>query len=685
MYEKVWNHHKIAYGGDYNPEQWSEDVWEEDMRMFRLAHIDTVTLNVFSWATLQTDENTYNFEKLDKIMDLVEKNGLKVCLATSTGAHPAWMARKYPEILRTEYNGLRRKFGGRHNSCPNSIIYQRYSTRLASRLALRYGQNKNVIGWHISNEYGGACYCENCEKAFRIWLKKKYETIDALNKAWNTAFWGHTFYDWEEIVAPNLLSEHFQIPAAYGNYEKTMFQGISLDYQRFNSDSMLHCFQLEYLALKEITPDIPITTNLMGTYKPLDYGKWANYMDFIAWDNYPSNGDSPANIALNHDVMRGIKQGAPFILMEQTPSVTNWQPYNYLKRPGVMRLWSYQAVAHGSDSVMFFQMRRSIGACEKYHGAVIEHVGSEKTRVFRELQELGAELDKIGDKTLGARGMAKIAIVFDWENWWAVEFSAGPSQDIYYRNEVLRYYEALHKNHYAVDIVGVFDDFNGYDIVIAPVLYMNKTDFDDKVREYVKNGGTFVTTYFSGYVNENDLVLLGGYPAKWRDFLGIWVEESDALYPEDYNLFEINKKQYKAKIICDIIHLEGAEVVATYEKDFYQGTPVITRNTYGEGITYYIGTSSEEEFYLDFVEHICKEKGIEKEARVPDGIEAVRRQNVNGIFLFLLNHTDNDLEFEMEKDCVDIITERAFCQGQRIMLKKKDVVILHLEGDVMDF
>lgn len=281
MYERIWKQDKIAYGGDYNPEQWDEKTWEEDMRLFKLANINTVTLNVFSWAALQPDEDTYSFDKLDKIMNMVRDNNLKVVLATSTAAHPAWMAHRYPEVLRVEYNGMKRKFGGRHNSCPNSEIYRKYSTLLARKLAERYKDYDNIIAWHISNEYGGECYCDNCQNAFRRWIKKKYKTLDEVNRVYNTSFWGHTFYDWDEIVLPNALSEHF-------DYERTMFQGISLDYRRFMSDSILDCYKLERDAVKEITPDIPVTTNLMGFYKPLDYQKWGKEMDFISWDNYPS-------------------------------------------------------------------------------------------------------------------------------------------------------------------------------------------------------------------------------------------------------------------------------------------------------------------------------------------------------------------------------------------------------------
>ena len=599
MWEKVWKQDKIAFGGDYNPEQWPEETWEEDMRLLKLAHIDTLTLNVFSWAALQPSEETYCFDKLDKIMELARANNMKVCLATGTGAHPAWMARKYPEILRTSEQGIRRKFGGRHNSCPNSSVYRKFSVKLAEKLAERYQKYDNVIAWHISNEYGGECYCENCEKAFRQWLKKRYGTLEELNRAWTTSFWGHTFYDWEEIVLPDLRSEHMES-------DRTMAQTISLDYRRFNSDSILDCFRLEYEAVKKYTPDIPVTTNLMGAYKPLDYRKWGKYLDFISWDNYPSNEDSVSQIAFHHDLMRGTGGGKPFVLMEQTPSQQNWQPFNALKRPGVMRLWSYQAVAHGSDAVLFFQMKRSIGSCEKYHGAVISHAGHEHTRVFREVAELGRELEQIGSEIIGSGISAQTALMFDWENWWAVEYSAGPSVNLKYKEQVLHYYTALHRQNIPVDIIGEEDDLSGYKLVIAPLLYMTKPGVDERIREFVKAGGTFVTTCFSGYVDENDRVITGGYPGRLRDILGVWVEESDALPEHKSNRFICENQEYPAEILCDIIHPEGAETLAEYQEDFYAGTPVLTENSFGKGKAYYVGTCSGDEFYRDFTRRLCR-------------------------------------------------------------------------------
>lgn len=668
---------KILYGGDYNPEQWPEDIWEEDMRMLRLASIDVVTLNVFNWAMLQPHEDVYDFGKLDRIMDMVRENGLKVCMATSTAVHPAWMARKYPDVLRTEHNGIRRKFGSRHNSCPNSPTYRKYSVLLAEKLAGRYKDYDNIVAWHVSNEYGGECYCENCEKAFRRWLTEKYGTVEELNRVWNMAFWGHTLYDFEDVVAPNMQSEEFLWDTV-----RTNFQGISLDYRRFMSDSMLSCYRMEYEVLKKYMPDVPITTNLMGFYKLLDYQKWGRYMDFVSWDNYPSFDTPVSESAMNHELMRGLKQGKPFALMEQTPGVSNWQSFCTLKRPGVMRLLSYQAIAHGSDTVMFFQMRRSIGACEKYHSAVIDHAGHENTRVFREVAKLGEELNKLGGQTLGTRTAAKAAIVMDWDNWWASGYSAGPSRLIDYKKEIFCYYRAFYENNIPVDIISVTDDLSIYRLVTAPLLYMCKEGFDEKVRSYVKDGGRFLTTYFSGYVEDHDLVITGGYPGKLRDILGIWVEESDAIPEGKHNSFLYKGETYPAEVLCDLLHLEGAEALSRYQEDFYAGMPALTSSHYGKGRSYYAATRSTPEFYRTFVKDICEEAEIPSLLQIPagaaDGIEISSRENETDKFLFILNHNDKavNLTITLSAPSTDILTETTYLPRASITIQAKDVVIL---------
>lgn len=638
---------KMIYGGDYNPEQYDRDTMYEDIRMFKKANIDFVRVNIFAWAASQKDEVTYDFSWLDEVIDTLYDNGIQVGIGTGTAAHPAWMAKKYPDILRTEFDGKKRKFGGRHNSCPNSLTYRKYASLFVEKLVARYQDHPAVLLWNISNEWGGACYCENCEKEFRVWLKKRYETLDNVNKAWNTSFWGHTFYDWDEIVTPNLLSEHF-------GERQTMFQGISLDYVRFNSDSMLECHKMEYEIIKKAVPETIVTTNIMGAYKPLDYQKWAPYMDVIAWDNYPSMDTPVSYTPMMHDLMRGLKNGEPFMLMEQTPSQQNWQPYNSLKRPGVMRLWSYQAVAHGSDSVLFFQMRRSRGACEKFHGAVIEHAGHENTRVFREVAELGNELVQLSDRLLDSRVIAKAAIVFDWENWWAVEYSSGPSIALKYVDEVHKYYKALFDMNIQVDLVSVEADLTPYKVVIAPVLYMVKHGYAKKIEEFVENGGAFLTTFFSGIVDENDLVVLGGYPGELRKVLGIWSEEIDALPPEHSNKIVMEKEYgnlkgtYACNLLFDLIHSEGAEIIASYGEDFYQGRPAVTMNKFGKGQAWYIASSPDQAFLADLMDGIAEEKGIKNEIAANKlGIEITKRKKGDKVFIFVLNHTNDSVSVEL--------------------------------------
>lgn len=664
---------KILYGGDYNPEQWPEEIREQDMEALREAGVDVVTLNVFNWAMIQPSEETYDFSALDETVRQVTQNGMSICMATSTGAHPAWMARRYPEILRTEFNGMRRKFGGRHNSCPNSYVFRHFSAALASCLAEHYRDQKNIVAWHISNEYGGACYCENCEKAFRVWLRRKYGSLKAVNNTWNTHFWGHTFYEWDEIVAPNLLSEHFE-------ERRSMFPGITLDYKRFMSDSMLENFRAEYAAVRKWIPDVQITTNLMGLYPGLDYRKWAESMDFISWDNYPDASKTPADIAFTHDLMRGLKRDLPFCLMEQTPSISNWLPSATLKRPGEMRLLSYQAAAHGADTVMFFQMRQSIAACEKFHGAFLQHVGNRQNRVFRECAALGAELRQIGGVTLGSIPRPKAALLYDWDNRWAIEGSSGLSLDIEYPEEVMQYYRPLFEANIDTDVIGMEQDLSRYRLVIAPELYMVKPGVRESLERFVQNGGTLVLSLYSGITNENDQVTCGGYPGELRRLAGIWIEEFDALTDRE-NRFLWQGKVYPARSAFAISHCEQAEGLAVYQTEFYAGTPVLTRNAFGNGQVYYVGTRSDAAFYHDFMQMVCAEAGVascaeELAAEIPDKMEITKRVSEQGEFWFCLNHEEGAASLTPVPAVTDVITGKTYAPGETIPFAAYDVRIL---------
>ena len=614
---------RILYGGDYNPNQWPREIWAQDMELFKKADINSATVNVFSWAKLQPDENTYDFSELDDIIALLSENGIDIVLATATGAMPAWMAKKYPEVTRVDFEGRRHKFGQRHNHCPNSLVWQKYAAKLAGELAKRYGSNPHVVCWHINNEYNTGCYCENCEKAFRVWLRRKYGTLEAVNAAWNTEFWGHTFYDWDEIVAPNDLSDGM----GFGFTRKTAFAGISIDYDRFLSDSLLENYKMERDAIREYDKETPITTNLMGTYKGLDYFKWAKEMDIVSWDNYPAYNTPWSLTAMKHDLMRGLK-AAPFMLMEQTPSQQNWQPYNSLKKPGQMRAQSYQTVAHGADTIQFFQLRRSKGACEKFHGAVIAHSGSGDTRVFKECAQLGTELKGLGDELPGAKNPAEVGIIFDWDNYWALEYTSGPNIDLKYVDQIHQYYRYFYERHLPVDMIPIDGDFSRYKVICAPVLYMVKEGVAEALESFVEAGGTLVTGMMSGIVDQSDNVHLGGYPGPLRKMCGIWAEEIDALAPEQGNTLVFGDgSRSKCSLLCDLIRLEGAEVVASDGVDVSEATEMYTRLCVGSGTVYYVGTQPDSEGLARILDGlkveplVRDETPLEIDKRVIDGRE----------------------------------------------------------------
>lgn len=667
----------IYYGGDYNPDQWPEAVWSEDMRLFGKAGINILTVPVFSWAKLQPEEDKYAFEWLDKVLDMAHDNGMAVCLATSTAAQPAWMSRKYPEILPVDFEGRKRKHGGRVNFCPNSRVFRHFSGKLAGKLAERYKNHPALAFWHIGNEYGNYCYCDTCEKAFREWLRGRYGTLEELNRCWNMSFWGHTVYDWEEIMAPSGLCEMWMD----GSRERTTFQGMALDYKRFMSESVLNCFLNELEAIRRECPHVPVTTNFMGSpFKPLDYFKWAEHLDVISWDNYPALTAQAGSIAFNHDLMRGLKNGQPFMLMEQTPSQTNWQPYNSLKRPGVMRLLSYQALARGSDTVMFFQLRRSVGACEKFHSAVIDHAGHENTRVYRECAQLGEELKKLSCLT-GSRVKAKAAILFDWENWWAVELSSGPNIQLQYADQVMKYHKPFYDRNIPVDLVRPDGDLSGYSLVIAPVLYMVKKGVADHLESFVNRGGTLVATFFSGMVDESDLVTLGGYPGQLRKLLGIWVEEIDALEPSMRNTIVMKDQQdvlrgiYECGMICDVLHAETARVLAEYGRDFYAGTPVLTVNDFGSGKAYYVATDAEQMFVDDFLAVLARDAGVNPPFECQQGVEITRRFRDDKVYTFVLNHNDHVASADLTGlSGTNLLTGAPVCGI--LSLAAKDVIIV---------
>ena len=631
----------FLFGGDWNPEQWPEDTWEHDIEMLEDAHINEATINVFSWALLQPAEDRYDFSMLDRIVALLVKHHFNIVMATGTAALPGWMVREHPEVIRTEQNGTRHVFGGRHNFCPTSPYFRKVSRALAAHVAERYAGTPGLVTWHVCNEYGGGgglCYCEQCAESFREWLKAKYGTVENLNKAWCANFWSHTIYDWADVVPP----------VSYGDGisdAKCVVSGLQMDYRRFQSQAQLECYKNERDAIREYDAATPITTNLMGTFKDLDYFEWAKEMDVVSWDNYPGMDTPPSYTAMCHDLMRGIGGNKPFMLMEQTPNQQNWFPFCKVKRPGEVRKLSWQAVAHGADTVQFFQMKQSIGGCERFHGAVIAHDGTEESRVFKETAALGEELDRIGKRIMGSRIESRVAIMFDWQSYWSLEGCVGPTAGFNYPNEVHRFYRALWRRNVPVDFIestASLDELKKYDLVIAPALITVLPGVAETLESYVADGGSFITGYMAGIHDEHDLVVPGGYPGKLRKLMGVWVEEIDALAPDETIEVHGDVVDAKGEIVASIIHREGAERLASYGgNEFYAGHSALTVNAYGKGRAYFVGTPLDETGMSAFMAPIIQQLGL-KSFDTPEDVSLSIRHAADGTrYAFLINQSAN--------------------------------------------
>ena len=666
MKKSIFDH--IIHGGDYNPDQWIDtpEIWDEDMRLMNLAHVNSATVGIFAWGMLEPEEGVYNFGWMDKLLDMLHENGKNVILATPSGARPNWLAQKYPEVLRVEESGIRNEYGVRHNHCLTSPIYREKVRNINTLLAQRYKDHPAVKMWHISNEYCGECHCELCQEAFREWLKKEYHnSLDELNFKWWNGFWSHQVTDWSQINSPKFRGE---------NHVSAM----KLAWKRFVSESHISFFENEIAPLREITPDIPITTNFMKMYDGIDYQAFAKKLDLVSWDNYPAwdkgnNENEACDTAFVHDAFRTMGGGKPFFMMESTPSLVNWHDVNKLPKPNRQALSSIQAVAHGADSVQYFQWRKSRGGHEKFHGAVVDHCGHENTRVFKEVSNLGKNLEKLSS-VVGEHCNSKVAIICDWENGWAVKSFCGYNnlQRDYY-HECTKWYAPFWEKGISVDIIAMDDDYSKYDLVIAPFLYMLKEGTISRIESYVKNGGNFVATYLSGIVDKDDLCFLGGFPGnELKDVFGIWVEETDSLPEGMKNIVEYNGKEYDAINFCDILHSKGAEVLANYKADFYADTPAVTKNTYGKGNAYYTAFANKGDFFEEFSNALISEHNIapDTEIKAEEGISIRKRGNT----IFVMNFADTEKQIVLDKEYKDVINGNTICGA--VALKVCEYLVL---------
>ncbi|MFE9654932.1 beta-galactosidase [Micromonospora sp. NPDC006431] len=645
---------KIVFGGDYNPEQWSEDVWVEDMKLMVDAGVSLVSVGIFSWASVQPRPGTYEFGWFDRVMDNLAKAGIGASLATMTASPPPWLSRHHPEVLPERVDGVRLWPGGRQQYCPSSPVYREYAGRLVEHLARRYAGHPALKLWHIGNEYGchvRACYCDVSAEDFRRWLRERYGDIGALNEAWSTTFWSQRYDDWADILPPR-SAPTFANPAQ------------KLDFARFSNDAILACYLAERDIVRRFAPDVPVTTNFIGlVHKPIDSYRWAAEQDVVSLDSYPDPYDPRAHVeaAFGYDLIRSARRGQPWLLMEQAPSAVNWRERNAPKPPGLMRLWSWQAVAQGADGVLFFQWRQAVGGAEKFHSAMVPHGGTE-TRTHREIRALGQEIAGVAELA-GTRVHADVALLHDWANWWALESDAHPAVlDLLETHRA--HYAPLFDAHVTCDVVSPTTDLSGYRLVVVPNLYLMSTEVAARLRRYVEGGGHLVVSFFSGIVDESDRAYLGGYPAPLRDLLGLRIDEFWPLPAGGTIELDIAGERRTGTVWSEWIETEGADVLATFADGELAGRPAVTRHSYGAGVAWYLATRPEPTAMAELFDRIRGGAGVEPVLPdLPAGLQAVLRHGPDTSYLLLLNHGAEAATVALPAPAIDLLGDRERTVG----------------------
>jgi beta-galactosidase len=619
---------KIGYGGDYNPEQWPEDVWTADVQLMREAGVNLISVGIFAWATLEPAPGEYEFGWLDRVLGLLHGAGIAVDLATPTAAPPAWFFRRHPEARLVSREGHVLGGGARQSFCPSSPAYREAAAGITRRLAERYADHPALTLWHAHNEYGGAnpaCYCVTSAEAFRGWLRNRYGGLPALNEAWGTSFWGQRYGDWAEIEPPRAA------PTAVNPAQQ-------LDFLRFCSDEHLACFRAERDLLHRATPDVPVTTNFMiANCKWIDYWRWSAEVDVVSNDHYlqAERADNHIELAMAADLTRSVAGGRAWLLMEHSTGAVNWQPRNVAKLPGEMRRNSFAHVARGAESVLFFQWRASRFGAEKFHSAMLPHGGT-GTRIWRDVVRLGAELANL-DELVGTRVAADLAIVWDWQSWWALELEWRPSVDLSYLDRMSTFYDRVWRSHRTADFVHPEGDLRGYPLVLVPSLYLTTKSAAENLTAYVRSGGTLVVSYFSGVVDEHDTVHPGGHPGALRDLLGLEVEEFLPLRQGERVGLE---RGMSGDVWAERIELAGAEAWIRYVDGPATGGPAVTRHRVGDGVAWYVSTR----LGGADLDAVLREAGVTDDGDVPDGVEVVRRVGDSASYLVAINHGDRDVE-----------------------------------------
>ena len=624
-----WPTGGISFGGDYNPEQWPKNVWDEDIRLMTEAGVTLVTLGVFSWGTVEPHEGDFDFAWLDEILDRLDDAGIGVDLATPTASPPIWLHQKHPEILPLTRAGLRYSQGGRLGWCASSPVWRSHALAIVARFADRYGSHPALRMWHVSNELGGGnrlCYCDVSAEHFRRWLQAKYGDVQALNEAWGSAVWGLRYSDLDQVLPPR-------------DAETASNPGQVLDFARFSSDALLEHFRAERDVLRSRTPDLPITTNMMVGIGPhaVDYARWAPDIDILASDHYiiGSAADGAQDLAFAADRVRGFDPAAPWMLMEHSTSAVSWQSCNRAKEPGEMIRNSLAHVARGSDSVLFFQWRSSATGPEQFHSAMVPHSGTD-TKVWRDVRRLGQTLRAIGEVASELVEVARVALMVDDEAGWAWQAGPKPHNDLPLATLARDYHRVLWERNVLTDVISPVADLDRYRLLVVPGLFLVSDDTVEKLEQFVERGGRLLVSFLSGIVDATNRVRTGGYPGAFRDLLGVFVEEFFPLTLDERVRLD---NGWIGTRWSELVQPRSADIVARYSSGQLNGSPAITRRRVGKGEAWYVSSWLDSKSLGQLMAEGLEEVGIRPTADAPLGVEVVRRKGPKSSHLFVINHT----------------------------------------------
>jgi beta-galactosidase len=651
------------FGVDYYPEHWPEERWSIDARLMADAGMNVVRLAEFAWSKLEPKEGLFDFDWLDRAIDILANQGISVILGTPTASPPPWMVQEHPGMFRVRDDGRRLTFGNRREYCPNHPQYQDYCQRIVTQMGEHYADNEAVIGWQIDNEFGDRCYCPVCNQAFQVWLSKRYSSLEELNQKWGTIFWSHVYNDWKEIP----------VPVTTGGSPNP---GLALDFYRFSSDSYVLFQKQQIDILRQVSPKHFITHNFMGFgYDRLNYYALARDLDLVAWDNYPRTqwnmaaDTSLSYLALGHDTMRGLL-GKNFWMMEQQAGSGGWENVSVAPRPGELRLWAYQAIAHGADGMIFFRWRTARFGTEQYWHGLLDHDGTTGRR-YEEIKKMGSEMRKLGSQVIGATIKPQVAMLLSYDSRFAFQIQAN-NPELNYREYFHSFYQAFYKRNVLVDIIHPLNNLTGYKLVVAPVLHVLSSREAENIRRFVENGGIALITLRSGVKDEFNMVVNSRLPGILAGISGVTVEEYDSLSAEMTNAVEFTVPELKmvprmpVQTWCDVLKPSTAEVVAQYTQDYYAGKPAITRNKFGKGWVIYVGAVGGAGFYELLAGWLLGMSGVKPVLEAPEGIEVTERWQAERKLLFLLNHSKKEQEITLDGSYTDLLINSKLVGKARI-------------------